>query len=57
MHGVDVLYVITGQATGGNLSADEMMVLQSWRTSPDELRAAWLAFYAAYGSAIRREEV
>lgn len=33
------------------------MVLMHWRDSPDELRAAWLAFYRAYGSAIRGEEV
>lgn len=55
--GVDVLYVVTGQATGSKLSADEMTVLGYWRESPDELRTAWLAFYRAYGSATRREEV
>lgn len=55
-HGVDVLYVITGsEGTGGIMSPDEMMVLHYWRDSPDELRAAWLAFYRAYGQAIRRE--
>lgn len=56
MHGVDVLYVVTGQATDSKLSPDEMTVLGYWRESPDELRTAWLAFYRAYGSAIRREE-
>ena len=55
-HGVDVLYVITGsEGTGGRMSPDEMMVLHYWRDSPDELRAAWLAFYRAYGQAIRHE--
>ena len=57
-HGVDVLFVITGhEGTGGILTPDEMMVLGYWRDSPDELRAAWVAFYRAYGSAIRREEM
>lgn len=56
--GIDVLYIITGsEGTGGIMSPDEMMVLNYWRDSPDELRAAWLAFYRAYGSAIRREEI
>lgn len=53
--GIDVLYVVTGQATDGKLSPDEMMVLMHWRESPDELRAAWLAFYRAYGASIRQE--
>lgn len=53
--GVDVLYVITGQATNDLLTPDEMMVLNYWRDSPDELRAAWLGFYRAYASAIRHE--
>lgn len=57
-HGIDVLFIITGTTgTGGTMSPDEMMVLHYWRDSPDELRTAWLAFYRAYGSAIRREEV
>lgn len=46
--GVDVLHVITGQATDGKLSPDEMMVLMHWRDSPDELRSAWLAFFQTY---------
>ncbi|TCP13789.1 helix-turn-helix protein [Crenobacter luteus] len=50
-HGVDVLYVVTGQGTDGKLSPDEMMVLGYWRDSPDELRSAWLAFYQAYAAA------
>ncbi|MXR38000.1 helix-turn-helix domain-containing protein [Craterilacuibacter sinensis] len=57
-YGVDVLYVITGsQGTGGIMSPDEMMILGAWRDSPDELRAAILGFYRAYGSAIRQEDV
>lgn len=56
-HGVDVLYIITGsQGTGGIMSPDEMMILGAWRDSPDELRAAILGFYRAYGSAVRRDE-
>lgn len=56
--GVDVLYIITGsEGTGGIITPDEMMVLCYWRDSPDELRSAWLAFYRAYGSSIRREDV
>lgn len=53
--GVDILFVVTGHATDSMLSPDEMMVLNYWRDSPDELRAAWLGFYRAYGQAIRHE--
>ncbi len=54
--GVDVLYVITGQGTDRTLTPDEMMLLGSWRDSPEELRSAWLAFYRAYGKAVRKED-
>lgn len=53
--GVDVLYVITGQATTGKLAPDEMMILGYWRESPDEIRSGILGFYRAYGSALRGE--
>ncbi|ASJ24333.1 helix-turn-helix domain-containing protein [Laribacter hongkongensis] len=43
--GVDVLYVVTGKANDGSLTPDEMTMLCYWRESPDELRAAWLAFH------------
>lgn len=55
--GVDVLYVVIGQATNGKLAPDELMLLGAWRDSPDEVRAGILGFYRAYGSAIRREEI
>lgn len=49
--GVDVLFVLTGtQGTGGSLCSDELTILGYWRESPEALRAAWLAFYAAYQS-------
>lgn len=54
-HGVDVLFVVTGQATDSKLSPDEMMLLGAWRDSPDEIRAGILGFYRAYGLSIRGE--
>lgn len=50
-HGVDVLFVITGQADASVLTADEAMVLNYWRNSPNPLRSAWLAFCRTYEAA------
>lgn len=49
--GVDVLFVVTGQANAGMLTAEEATVLSYWRNSPDALRAAWLAFCHTYEAA------
>lgn len=54
-HGVDVLFVITGQADASALTTDEATMLNYWRSSPDALRSAWLAFYQTYTAAIRYE--
>ncbi|MBN3005600.1 helix-turn-helix domain-containing protein [Chromobacterium alkanivorans] len=54
-YGVDVLFVITGQATAGTLTPDEMMLLGHWRDSPNEVRSAILGFYRSYASALRGE--
>ncbi|WP_043615103.1 helix-turn-helix domain-containing protein [Chromobacterium violaceum] len=53
--GIDILYVITGQAIEGKLSPDEMMLLGHWRDSPDEIRSAVLGFYRSYAIALREK--
>lgn len=50
-HGVDVLFVITGEVASNMLTPDEATLLGYWRDSPDTLRAGWLAFHRAYSSA------
>ncbi|KUZ46036.1 helix-turn-helix domain-containing protein [Burkholderia territorii] len=46
-HGVDVLYVLTGQRNSSDLSADEAEVLRRYREAPEVVRAAALAALAA----------
>ncbi|MCG9079929.1 helix-turn-helix domain-containing protein [Laribacter hongkongensis] len=53
--GIDVHYVLFGTANASRLTPDEMTMLCYWRESPDELRAAWLAFYRAYVTASSRD--
>lgn len=47
-HGVDVLFVVTGEVAGIALAPDEAAILNYWRNSPKEVRAGWLAFYQAF---------
>lgn len=54
--GVDVLYIITGQRIGGSkaapvLSADEEVLLKSYRTAPEAVRNAALAVLLSGGQA------
>ncbi|WP_175752530.1 helix-turn-helix domain-containing protein [Burkholderia ambifaria] len=46
-HGVDVLYVLTGEHNVSELSADELDLLRRYREAPDAVRAAALAALAA----------
>lgn len=47
-HGVDVLFVVTGEVADRMLTTNEAMVLSYWRDSPTELQAGWLSFYQGY---------
>lgn len=54
-HGVDVLFVVTGEVATTVLTPDETSLLNYWRNSSVALRAGWLAFHHAYKNLTRNE--